>query len=113
MYNVRQVIGSNTEVGQDNPNVINALQKYQHIALSKLDTTANGGRDASKSNTWFLADTNLLEAVYCQFQAIANGQPQEDKLKGYAGVHDVTFPSFGAWVYKWITPAGIVMSDPS
>lgn len=113
MYNVRQVIGSNTELGQDNPNVINALNKYQHIALSKLDTTASGGRDATKSAMWFLADTNLLEAVYCEFQAIANGAPQEDKLKGYAGVHDVTLPSFGAWVYKWITPAGIVCSDPT
>lgn len=110
MYNVRQVTMSNTELAQDNPNVINALNKYQHIALSKLDTTASGGRDTTKSKRWFLADSNLLEAVYCEFQAIANGAPQEDKLKGYAGVHDVTFPSFGAWVYKFITPAGIAGS---
>lgn len=110
MYNVRQVTMSNTELAQNNPNVINALNKYQHIALSKLDTTASGGRDTTKSKRWFLADSNLLEAVYCEFQAIANGAPQEDKLKGYAGVHDVTFPSFGAWVYKFITPAGIAGS---
>lgn len=110
MYNVRQITGSSTEVGQANANVINALNKYQHIALSKLDTTATGARDTTKSKYWFLADSNLLEAVYCEFQAIANGAPQEDKLKGYAGVHDVTFPSFGAWVYRFITPSGIVGS---
>ena len=113
MYNVRQVTGSTTEIGQSNSAVINALQTYQHIALSKLDTTASGGRDTTKSDTWFLADTNLVEAVYCEFQAIANGAPQEDKLKGYASVHDVTFPSMGAWKYKFITPSGIVMSDPA
>jgi hypothetical protein len=113
MYNVRQVIGSSTEVGQANPGVINALNRYQHLALSKLDTDAKGTLDSTKSKMWFLADSNLLEAVYCEFQAIANGAPQEDKLKGYAGVHDVTFPSFGAWVYKWITPSGIVGSKPS
>lgn len=113
MYNVAQITGSSTEVGQSNANVINALKKYKHIALSKLDTDAKGGRDTTKSKRWFLADTNLLEAVYCEFQAIGNGAPQEDALKGYAGVHDVTFPSFGAWVYKWITPAGIVGSTPS
>lgn len=113
MYNVRQVTMSSTEVGQSNSAVINALQKYQHIALSKLDTDAKGARDTTKSKRWFLADSNLLEAVYCEFQPIANGKPQEDTLKGYAGVHDVTFPSFGAWVYKWITPAGIVGSTPA
>ena len=112
MYNVRQITGSSTEVGQSNANVINALQKYQHIALSKLDTNANGSRDTTKSKRWFLADTNLLEAVYCEFQAIANGAPQEDNLKGYAAVHDVIFPSFGAWVYRFITPSGIVGSTP-
>lgn len=112
MYNVRQITGSSTEVGQTNSGVINALMKYQHIALSKLDTNANGGRVTTKSKRWFLADTNLLEAVYCEFQAIANGKPMEDLLQGYAGVHDVTFPSFGAWVYRFITPSGIVCSDP-
>lgn len=113
VYNVQQVTGSSTELGQANPNVINALKKYQHIALSKLDTDSAGGRDATKSKMWFLADTNLIEAVYCEFQAIANGAPQEDKLKGYAGVHDVTMPSFGAWVHKFITPSGIVGSKPA
>jgi len=112
MYNVAQITQSTTEVGQSNAGVINALRKYKHIALSKLDTDAKGNRDATKSKRWFLMDTNLLEAVYCEFQAIANGQPQEDKLKGYANVHDVVFPSMGAWVYKFITPMGLVCSRP-
>ena len=113
LYNVQQVTGSSTEIGQDNPYVINALKKYEHVALSKLDTDAKGSRDGSKSNMWFIADKNLLEAVYCQAMAISNGAPVEDKLKGYAGVNDITFPSFGAWIYKFITPMGIAGSNPA
>jgi hypothetical protein len=113
LYNVQQVTGSSTEVGQDNPMVINALKKYEHVALSKLDTDANGGRDATKSDMWFIADKNLLEAVYSEAMGISNGTPVEDKLKGYAGVNDVTFPSFGAWVYRFITPMGIAGSNPA
>lgn len=115
MYDVRQVTGSKTELGTDNggnPFAINALNKYEHVALSKLDTDAKGARDATKSSMWFIADSNLLEAVYCEAMPISNGAPVEDKLKGYAGVNDVTFPSFGAWVYKFITPMGIAGSKP-
>lgn len=113
MYNVRQVTGSKTELGQDNPFAINALNTYEHIALSKLDTDANGSRVTAKSDMWFIADKNLVEAVYCEAMGISNGAPVEDKLKGYAGIHDVTMPSFGAWVYKWITPVGIAGSNPT
>ena len=113
LYNVQQITMSTTEVGQNNSMVINALRKYQHIALSKLDTDAKGARVATKSDMWFLGDTNLIEAVYAEAIGISNGAPVEDKLKGYAGIHDVTFPSFGAWVYKFITPMGIVGSNPA
>jgi len=113
LYNVQQITGSSTEVGQSNSSVINALRKYEHIVLSKLDTDAKGGRDATKSKMWFIGDKNLIEAVYCQAMPISNGAPVEDKLKGYAGVHDITFPSFGAYIYKFITPGGLANSTPS
>lgn len=112
LYNVQQVTGSSTEVGQSNSMVINALKKYEHVALSKLDTDAKGSRDASKSDMWFIADSNLVEAVYCEAMGISNGAPVEDKLKGYAGVHDVTFTASGAWVYRFITPVGIAGANP-
>ena len=113
LYNVQQITGSSTEVGQSNSMVINALKKYEHIALSKLDTDSKGARDATKSDMWFLGDKNLIEAVYCQAMGISNGAPVEDKLKGYAGINDITFPSFGAWVYRFITPMGICGSNPT
>jgi hypothetical protein len=113
LYNVDQITKSSTEVGQDNSMVINALKKYEHIALSKLDTDATGSRVTAKSDMWFLADKNLLEAVYCQAIAISNGAPVEDKLKGYAGIYDITFPSFGAWIYRFITPIGLAGSNPT
>jgi len=113
LYNVQQVTMSSTEIGQSNSAVINALRKYEHIALSKLDTDAKGSRVASKSDMWFLGDKNLIEAVYAEGMSISNGAPVEDKLKGYAQSHDVTFPSFGAWIYKFITPCGIVGSNPA
>ncbi len=113
LYNVRQITGSSTELGQSNSAVMNALQKYEHIVLTKLDTDAKGSRDATKSKMWFMIDRNLLKAVYCEFVAISNGQPVEDKLKGYADVHDITFPSFGAWVYKFLTSGGIAGSKPA
>lgn len=113
MYNVRQVTGSKTELGQDNPFTINALNTYEHIALSKLDTDASGSRVAAKSDMWFIIDKNLLESVYSEAMGISNGAPVEDKLKGYSGAHDVTFPSFGAWIYRFITPMGIAGSNPA
>jgi hypothetical protein len=113
MYNVRQVTGSKTELGQDNPFAINALNTYEHIALSKLDTDANGGRDTTKSDMWFIIDKNLLESVYAEAMGISNGAPVEDLLKGYSSTHDITFPSFGAWIYRFITPMGIASSNPA
>ena len=113
LYNVDQITKSSTEVGQDNPNVINALRKYEHIVLSKLDTDAKGARVTAKSDMWFIADSNLLEAVYAEAMNIGNGAPVEDLLKGYAQVHDITFPSFGAWIYRFITPMGLAGSNPA
>jgi len=53
---VKQFLRSTTDNTQNNANVINVNQdKYQHVILPQLATTATGAIDATKKNWWFLA----------------------------------------------------------
>ena len=52
----RELLESNTNVDQNNPNVINVnLRTLRHVKLHNLDTTAVGAQDTTKSKYWFLA----------------------------------------------------------
>ncbi len=52
---VKQFLGSTTDVDQNNPGVINPYHnKYRHIELPYLATTATGARDTTKKRWWFL-----------------------------------------------------------
>ncbi len=51
-----QILRSTTLVTQANPGVVNTfLQKYEHMVLSRVATTATGATDSSKAQWWFLA----------------------------------------------------------
>jgi hypothetical protein len=52
---VKQFLRSTTDIDQNNPSVINVyLQKYDHIILPYLATTAAGVYDSTKAKRWGL-----------------------------------------------------------
>jgi hypothetical protein len=52
---VKQFLGSDTDVDQNNAGVINShFRKYRHVVLPYLATTALGAADSTKRRYWFL-----------------------------------------------------------
>jgi hypothetical protein len=52
---VKQFLKSTSDNTQNNPGVINVNQdKYRHVILTQLSTTATGAIDSTKKNYWFL-----------------------------------------------------------
>ena len=52
---VKQFLKSTSDNTQNNPGVINVNQdKYRHVILTQLATTATGAIDSTKKNYWFL-----------------------------------------------------------
>jgi hypothetical protein len=74
--NIKQFLGSQADVTQANPEVINTYKgKYEMLVLSQLDTDANGHRDTGKSNWWGIAALggairgNRWQAYYGEWEA--------------------------------------------
>lgn len=52
---VKQFLRSTSDNTQNNPGVVNVSQdKYRHVILTQLATTATGAVDGTKKNWWFL-----------------------------------------------------------
>lgn len=71
---VKQLLASTTDNTQNNPGVINTnLNKYRHIILPQLNTTATGAIDSTKKNWWFLAAIGAglrgWQAYYVEWEA--------------------------------------------
>lgn len=72
--NVKQFLNSTSDVDQNNPGVMNVYQnKYKHLILPYLATTATGAADSTKRFYWFLAalgqGANGLQAYYGEWEA--------------------------------------------
>lgn len=53
---VKQFLNSTSDVDQNNPGVMNVYQnKYRHLVLAQMATTATGANDSTKRRYWFLA----------------------------------------------------------
>lgn len=72
-YTARQIFGSDTELGQSNAGVINALPKYKIVSLPLFDSDANGASDTSKKNWWILGRFGMdgVDARYCERYGIS------------------------------------------
>lgn len=58
---VKQFLNSTSDVNQPNSGVMNVYKnKYTHLVLDRLATTALGANDATKRRTWFLASLGLM-----------------------------------------------------
>ena len=72
---VKQFLRSTSDNTQTNPGVINVSQdKYRHVILQQLNTTATGAIDATKKNWWFLgaigAGLRGWQAWYVEWEAM-------------------------------------------
>lgn len=108
VYNVRQIMGSMTEIGQANSGVINALNKYQHVVLPRLDSTATGAYDSTKKDWWILGRFGTSDGVDLRFSerlGITMLSPYKDEMNG-----NVTSRVEGAWIHKFVNPRGSVLS---
>lgn len=71
---VKQFLNSTSDVDQNNPGVMNVYQnKYKHLILPQLATTAMAANDSTKRRYWFLAalqqNANGLQAYYGEWEA--------------------------------------------
>lgn len=71
---VKQFLGSTSDVDQNNSGVMNIYQnKYKHLVLPQLATTATGAVDSTKRKYWFLASLGMgmngLQAYYGEWEA--------------------------------------------
>lgn len=71
---VKTFLNSTSAVDQNNSGVMNVYQnKYRHLVLPQLATTATGANDSTKRKIWFLASlgmgTNGLQAYYGEWEA--------------------------------------------
>lgn len=108
VYNVRQILGSSTESGQSNPALINALNKYKHVILPRLDSTATGAYDSSKKDYWILGRFGTSDGVdmrYCERVGIKMLPPHKDEMNG-----NVTSRVQGAWTFRTVSMKGAVLS---
>ena len=109
VYNVRQIMGSSTETGQANPSQINALNKYQHVILPRLDSTALGAYDATKKDMYILGRFGTSDGVDIRFServGITMYPPHKDEMTG-----NVTSRVEGAWIFRMVSAKGMVTSN--
>jgi hypothetical protein len=71
---VKQFLNSVSDVDQNNSGVMNVyMNKYKHLVLPQLATTATGAVDSTKRKYWFLAalgqGMNGLQAYYGEWEA--------------------------------------------
>lgn len=73
---VKQFLRSTSDNTQSNAGVVNVnLDKYQHVILPQLSTTATGAIDLTKKNWWFLVAANAglrgWQAYYVEWDGMS------------------------------------------
>lgn len=60
---IAEVLRSSSNPTQNNPGVVNTQSgKYRHVILPRLDTTALGANDSTKSKYWMVASSEMSTA---------------------------------------------------
>jgi hypothetical protein len=116
---VKQFLQSTTDIDQNNSNVMNVyLNKYTHLILPQLATTATGANDSTKRRYWFLGALNQgangLQAYYGEWEAPhmvaspASGNNMEDPHR------DVwSYGTRAGYGFVFVSGRGIIGSFPT
>jgi len=113
---VKQFLGSTSDVDQNNSGVMNLYKnKYTHLILPQLATTATGAYDGTKRRYWFLASLgqgmNGLQAYYGEWEAphmIPTGGNMEDP---HADVW--SYGTRAGYGFVFVSGRGIIGSFPT
>lgn len=113
---VKQFLGSTSDVDQNNSGVMNIYQnKYKHLVLPQLATTATGAVDSTKRKYWFLASLGMgmngLQAYYGEWEA-PNMKPTGGNMEN---PHTDVF-SYGTragYGFVFVSGRGIIGSFPT
>lgn len=113
---VKQFLGSTSDVDQNNSGVMNIYQnKYKHLVLPQLATTATGAVDSTKRKYWFLASLGMgmngLQAYYGEWEA-PNMKPTGGNMENpHTDVY--SFGTRAGYGFVFVSGRGIIGSFPS
>lgn len=114
---VKQFLHSTSDNTQTNPGVINVSQnKYQHVILPMLATTALGAADSTKKNWWFLLAAgqglNGWQGYYVEWEA--NNMVPSTAGNGQDVHKDVWYYNVrGAYNIGALSGRGLIASCPT
>ncbi len=116
---VKQFLNSVSDNTQDNSGVMNVYKnKYKHIVLPQLATTATGAADSTKRRWWFLGavgqGTNGWQAYYGEWEAPRLKNPPAEGNNGEDPHNDNwTYGTRAAYGLVTVSGRGLIGSLPS
>ena len=109
---IAELIKSTSNVDQNNPGVINVNQnKYRHVKLPRLATTAVGGVDATKAKYWGLASSEMSTAFLgVHEEARLKTPPADGKSNEEFSTDDWDFGTRGGYMIVVVSASWISIS---
>lgn len=116
---VREILESTSNVDQNNSGVMNVNKnKYRHVILPYLATTATGVYDSTKRQYWFLAAVGIgqngWQAYYGEWEAPhLKNAPTEGSNNDDFSKDIMTFGARAGYGVRAVTGRGVVGSFPT
>lgn len=113
---IRRELVSTSQVGQENPNVINVLPKYRHVELGYLDTDAYGSPEVLGSKYWGVASSMHSEIVYAETETPYMKMPgvnADGTIAEDFSTDDIKVGARGEWMIVTVAPYGQAGSFPA
>jgi hypothetical protein len=117
---VKQFLNSTSDVDQNNSGVMNLYNnKYRHVVLPYLATTATGAHDSTKKRYWFLVaagqGTNGWQAYYGEWEAPhMKDSPTNETGANHDYSRDIwTFGVRAGYGIRAVTGRGFIASLPT
>jgi len=115
---VQQILASSADIDQNNSGVRNNyLNKYTHIVLPYLNSTADGSQDSTKAKWWFLAritgSTDGWQAYYSVWEEMSLISPSLGNNMVDAHADIWTWGVRKGYGFVATTPKGLVGSLPT
>lgn len=110
---IRETLSSTSNNTQNNPGVINTFSgKYRHVILPRLDTTAAGGNDSTKSKYWGLASSEMSTAYLGMHEeARLKTPPAEGKNNEEFSTDDWSFGTRAGWMIVIVSASWVSFSS--
>lgn len=111
---VKQVLQSTSDVDAAHAGVLNVFQnKYTHVILPYLDTTATGARDSTKKRWWFLVAVGMWQAYYGIFESTNMKEPTVNGNGEDMHNDNWTYGTRGSYGIVVVSAKGCVCSLPN